>query len=423
MRFKPALGLTATVSGKQIKHYLMKKLNLITLSVLILLSSCQSKKNKSGSDVAGEKEINFQYRIEKNIYPINEKGENDSIAVTLTSRMNDFNVPGLSITVFDNNEILWSKGYGVKDKNSGKPVTENTLFQAASISKPVTSVAAFKLIEENKLSLDENVNSKLIRWQIPDNRFTKNEKVTARRIMSHTSGLGTYGFEGYKQQDSIPTLKQILQGSEITNSEPVRVIQKPGESEIYSGGGMTVLQMLMEDITGKEFSDLMNDLVLNPIQMHNSSFEYPLPGRFSGFTSIGYDEKGDVIDAGYHIYPEKAAAGLWSTSSDLALFMIALGKSYRGEDNSLLKQSSAQIMMTRVPNAGGTGIGIDGEGKSFRFRHTGGNAGFSCYAVSFAHTGRGVVIMTNSDNGFHLIHEIVRAVAREYNWPPMFMRE
>ncbi|HSO87797.1 MAG TPA: serine hydrolase domain-containing protein [Draconibacterium sp.] len=401
----------------------MKKLNLITLSVLILLSSCQSRKNKSGSNVARDKEINLQYRFENNIYPINEKGEDDSVMVTLTSRMNDFNVPGLSITVFDNNEILWSKGYGVKDKNSGKPVTENTLFQAASISKPVTSVAAFKLIEENKFSLDENVNSKLIRWQIPDNKFTKNEKVTARRIMSHTSGLGTNGFEGYKQQDSIPTLKQILQGSEITNSEPVRVIQKPGESEIYSGGGMTVLQMLMEDITGKEFSDLMNDLVLNPMQMHNSSFEYPLPERFIGLTSIGYDEKGNAIDGGYHIYPEKAAAGLWSTSSDLARFMIALGKSYRGEENSLLKQSSAQIMMTRVPNAGGIGIGIDGEGEAFRFRHSGGNAGFSCYAVSFANKGRGVVIMTNSDNGFHLIHEIVRAVAREYNWPPMFMRE
>ena len=127
---------------------MIKKLNLITLSVLILLSSCQSRKNKSGSNVAGDKEINVQYRIENNIYPINEKGENDSVAVTLTSRMNDFNVPGLSITVFDNNEILWSKGYGVKDKNSGELVTENTLFQAASISKPVTSVAAFKLIEK-----------------------------------------------------------------------------------------------------------------------------------------------------------------------------------------------------------------------------------------------------------------------------------
>lgn len=402
---------------------MIKKLNLITLSVLILLSSCQSRKNKSGSNVAGDKEINVQYRIENNIYPINEKGENDSVAVTLISRMNDFNVPGLSITVFDNNEILWSKGYGVKDKNSGELVTENTLFQAASISKPVTSVAAFKLIEENKLSLDENVNLKLIRWQVPDNKFTKNEKVTVRRIMSHTSGLGTSGFKGYKQQDSIPTLKQILQGSEITNSKPVRVIQKPGESKIYSGGGMTVLQMLMEDITGKEFSDLMNDLVLNPVQMHNSSFEYPLPERFSGLTSTGYDEKGNAIEGGYHIYPEKAAAGLWSTSSDLARFMIALGKSYRGEENGLLKQSSAQIMMTRVPNADGTGIGIDGEGKAFRFRHSGGNAGFRCYAVSFANTGRGVVIMTNSDNGFYLIHEIVRAVAREYNWPPMFMRE
>ena|SRR5690606_1490068 len=337
--------------------------------------------------------------------------------------MKALNVPGVSITVFDNNEILWSKGFGKKNKETGEDVSENTIFQAASISKPVASVAAFKLIEKNKFSLDEDVNSKLIRWKVPNNKFTQNEKVTPSRIMSHTSGLSTSGFQGYCQKDSIPTLIEILQGSEITNSEPIRVVQKPGESELYSGGGMEVLQMLMEDVSGEEFSQLLNDLVLNPTGMKSSSFKYPLPETLRNLTSNGYDDEGNVVCGGYHIYPEKAAAGLWTTPSDLARFMIALGKSYRGEDTSLLKQSSAQTMMTRVPNAGGIGVGIDGEGMAFRFRHTGGNAGFTCYAVSFATSGRGVVIMTNSDNGFPLIHEIVRTVAREYGWPPMFMRE
>lgn len=402
----------------------MNKINfgLITI-VVIALISCQSNKKKEIVDSSKDRETNIQYRIENNIYAIDENGKSDSLATTIQSRMKVLNVPGLSITVFDNNEILWSKGFGKKNKEMGEDVNENTIFQAASISKPVASVAAFKLIEEDKFSLNEDVNLKLKRWQVPNNEFTRNEKVTPSRIMSHTSGLSTSGFQGYNKKDSIPSLKEILQGSKITNSEPVRVVQKPGESELYSGGGMEVLQMLMEDTSGEEFSHLLEDLVLNPVGMNNSSFAYPLPEKLDKLTANGYDEKGKVIDGGYHLYPEKAAAGLWSNPTDLAHFMIALGKSYRGEDNSLLKQESAKTMMTRVPNAGGIGIGIDGEGKAFRFRHTGGNAGFVCYAVSFADTGRGVVIMTNSDNGFQLIHEIVRAVSKEYNWPAMWMRE
>lgn len=400
----------------------MKILKFGFLLLLITIFACQSKKIKDNSFLP-EINISTQELVENNIYRIDEDGNNDSVATTLESRMKELNVPGISITVFDNNEILWSKGYGLKNKETGEKVTKNTIFQAASISKPVASVAAFKLIEDNKLTLDENVNLKLKRWQVPDNEFTKEEKVTPSRIMSHTSGLSTSGFQGYCQKDSIPTLIEILQGSEITNSEPVQVVQKPGESELYSGGGMEVLQMLMEDVSGEEFPQLLNDLVLNPTGMKSSSFKYPLPKPLRNLASNGYDDKGNVICGGHHIYPEKAAAGLWTTPSDLAHFMISLGKSYRGEDISLLKQSSAQTMMTRVPNAGGIGIGIDGEGKAFRFRHTGGNAGFTCYAVSFADTGRGIVIMTNSDNGFPLIHEIVRAVSREYDWQPMFMRE
>ena len=398
----------------------MKIVKYSPLLILMIIWACQSKKDNG---LSSQHEISAQVLFENNFYRINEDGNNDSSAITLESRMEELNIPGVSITVFDNNQILWSKGYGLKNKETGEKVNENTVFQAASISKPVASVAAFKLIENHKLTLDENVNLKLKRWQVPDNEFTEKEKVTLSRIMSHTSGLGTSGFQGYCIKDSIPTLIEILRGSEITNSEPVRVVQKPGESELYSGGGMEVLQMLMEDVSGKEFHQLLDDLVLSPTGMKSSSFKFPLPEALRKLTSNGYDEHGNVVCGGYHIYPEKAAAGLWASPSDLARFMIALGKSYRGEDTGLLKQSTAETMMTRVPNAGGIGIGIDGEGKAFRFRHTGGNAGFTCYAISFANTGRGVVIMTNSDNGFPLIHEIVRAVSRAYGWPPMFMGE
>ncbi len=401
----------------------MKKMRSILIFISITILSCQSNKKKEVVAPPINDNIAIRKRIENNIHPIDENGKSDTIATTLESRMKTLNIPGTSITVFDDNKILWSKGYGKKNMQTGEDVNELTIFQAASISKPVTSVAAFKLIEENKFSLHEDVNSKLIRWKVPENEFTRTEKVTLQRIMSHTSGLGTSGFQGYNKKDSMPSLVEVLQGSSITNSEPVRVVQKPGESELYSGGGMEVLQLLMEDVSGKEFSQLLKDLVLNPAEMNHSSFAYPLPEKLSKLIAFGHDVNGNVIDGGYRLYPEKAAAGLWSTPTDLARFMIALGKSYRGEDSRLLSQASAQTMMTRVPNAGGIGIGIDGKGKAFRFRHTGGNAGFVCYAVSFADTGRGVVVMTNSDNGFPLIHEIVRAVSKAYNWPPMWMRE
>ena len=401
----------------------MSKIIFRLLVIALAFLSCNSNKTKKITDSTKDGEIAMRESVENNIYRIGENGKNDSTTTTLTSRMEALNVPGVSITVFDDNKILWSKGYGKKNKETGEDVNERTLFQAASISKPLASVAAFKLIERNILSLDENVNLKLDRWQVPDNEFTQIEKVTPRRIMSHTSGLSTSGFQGYNKRDSIPTLLEIVQGSEITNSEPVRVVQKPGASELYSGGGMEVLQMLMEDVTGEAFPKLLNTLVLDPTGMENSSFAYPLTERLQNLTANGYDENGYVVEGGYHIYPEKAAAGLWTNPTDLALFMIALGKSYRGENTVLLSQESAKTMMTRVPNAGGIGIGIDGKGKAFRFRHTGGNAGFVCYAVSFANTGRGAVVMTNSDNGFPLIHEIVRAISKAYNWPAMWMRE
>jgi len=402
----------------------MNKINFSLIILLISLLSCQTeKKKKTSTNSSIIKSNSLQNKVENNIYRIDKNGVNDSLSTTIESRMKELNIPGISITIFDNNEIIWAKGYGLKNKENNEKVNENTIFQAASISKPVTSVAAFKLIEQGKIQLDENVNIKLKRWQVPENEFTITEKVTARRIMSHTSGLGTSGFQGYNKKKSIPSLVQVLEGSKITNSDPVRVIQKPGEAEYYSGGGLQVLQLLMEDVSEQKLSELTENLIFKPIDMKSSSFNYPLPQKLNDLTTNGFDSNGKTINGGYHLYPEKAAAGLWTTPTDLAKFMIALGKSYRGENGGVLEQSSAQLMMKRVPNAGGTGIGIDGEGDSFRFRHTGGNAGFSCYAVSFANKGRGFVIMTNSDNGFPLNHEVARAISKAYNWPAMWMRE
>ncbi|MXR69886.1 serine hydrolase domain-containing protein [Shewanella insulae] len=395
------------------------KLNHSTLTMMFLaLVGCSVNNQES---TAANQQLARQQAFENTIRSIDSDGNSSALANTLKARMKAYGVPAVSIAVFDNNQVIWSKGYGKSDIASNQKVTTETLFQAASISKAVTSVAAFKMIQNSNFKLNQDVNLKLKRWQVPENQFTQQQKVTPSRIMSHTSGLNVSGFEGYAQNQTLPSVVQILQGSDLSNSPAVRVFQTPGESEYYSGGGMTVLQLLMEDTSEQPFSQLMQQLILKPLNMKQSSFEQP--NELQDQIAKGYDSQQTMIEGGYHLYPEKAAAGLWSTPTDLAKFMIALGKAYRGEDETLLSQQSARTMLTRVPGAGGTGIGIDGEADAFRFRHSGGNAGYTCYAVSFANSGRGFVVMTNSDNGFQLIHEISRAVSEVYGWPALWMRE
>ncbi|WKN45609.1 serine hydrolase domain-containing protein [Tunicatimonas pelagia] len=397
-----------------------KRLFCIVMFLVVL--GCETKKESTALEVETENSIAvIMNRVENNILPISKEGEMEEAPQTIASRMTKYNVVGLGIAVFDNNEIVWDKGYGLRNKNPNESVDSNTLFQAASISKPVASVVAFKLVEEKKLDLDENVNRKLVRWQIPDNQFTVREKVTLGRIMSHTAGLSTAGFDGYKKGTDLPTLDQILEGGSLSNSEPVRVIEEPGQSENYSGGGMTILQMLLEDVSEKDFAELANNLIFQPTGMHQSSFDYPLPEKLDSLTANGFSKNEEVIEGGYHVYPEKAAAGLWTTPSDLARFMLSVGRSYRGEKNGLINQATAQKMLTRVPGAGGMGFGIQGEGKSFRFRYSGRNAGFTCYAVSFADTGRGIVLMTNSDTSFPFLHELTKTISREFQWPEMWL--
>lgn len=394
--------------------------NFALAAVFLALVGCSANNQVS---TTSNQHLSQQQAFERTIRPIDSNGNSSASATTLTVRMNAYRVPAVSITVFDNNQIIWSKGYGKADIKLDRNTTSNTLFQAASISKAVTSVGAFKMIEHGDFALDEDVNLKLKRWQVPDNQFTQHQKVTPSRIMSHTSGLNVSGFEGYNTAQTTPSVVEILQGSELSNSPAVRVFQTPGASEHYSGGGMTVLQLLMEDTSRQAFASLMEQLILQPLDMSQSAFELHLPERRQSQIAKGYNSQGKMIAGGYHLYPEKAAAGLWSTPKDLAKFMLALGKAYRGEDEALLSQESAKTMLTRVPGAGGTGIGIDGKADAFRFRHSGGNAGYTCYAVSFADSGRGFVVMTNSDNGFQLIHEISRAMSETYNWPAMWMRE
>lgn len=351
-------------------------------------------------------------RIENSIVKLNKSGEEKGKPQPLLARMKELDVAGISIAVFEEGQIKWAKGYGVVDKNTAVNVDTSTLFQAASVSKPLTAVALMKLAEENKVRLDGDINEQLTGWKIPANKFTHETKVTARLIAGHMAGLSVQGFVGYKQTDKIPAVIDILNGVAPANSKPVRVIAKPGVKQQYSGGGFTVLQLLLEEKAKKPFSSLMKEMVLQPAGMNRSLFALQLPDSLQ--TRFA-KSNGNAANGGYNVYPEQAAAGLWTTPSDLAAFMINVGNSYR-EGKGILQQNTVKEMFTKQPGGNGTGFGIEGDGDDKRFGHWGGNVGYACYAVSFVESGKGIVVMTNSDNGFQLIKEVVRAVFKEYGW-------
>ncbi|HZS08089.1 MAG TPA: serine hydrolase [Blastocatellia bacterium] len=335
----------------------------------------------------------------------------------LTERMAQLKVPGVSVAVINDGKIEWAKGYGVVEAGGTQPVTVETMFQAASISKPVATMAALRLVEEGRLSLDEDVNQRLKSWKVPDNEFTKEKKVTLRRLASHSAGLTVPGFPGYAVDKEIPTAVQILDGEKPANTAPVRVDIPVGSKWRYSGGGITVMQLLMTDVTGKSFPDLMRELVLSKIGMTHSTYQQPLPKEMTGKAAVAHRLDGTPVIGKWHVYPEMAAAGLWTTPSDLARFAIELQKSRVGKSNKVLSQKMTGEMLTRQFESWGLGIGLEGEGRAASFSHGGSNMGFRCQLVAFSETGQGAVVMTNSDRGGQLATEILRGIAVEYNWP------
>ncbi|MGC1644379.1 MAG: serine hydrolase, partial [Candidatus Sulfotelmatobacter sp.] len=327
-----------------------------------------------------------------------------------------YKCPGLSVAVIDNFRIAWAKGYGVTEAGTQTPVTVHTLFQAGSISKPVAATGTLSLVEHGKLSLEENVNLKLKSWQVPDNEFTKEQKVTLRRILSHSAGLTVHGFPGYEVGTPIPTLVQIFNGEPPANTAPIRVDFVPGTKFRYSGGGVTIEQQLVIDVTGKPFPLFMRETVLDKIGMTDSTYEQPLPPARAVMTATGTRADGTLIPGKWHIYPEMAAAGLWTTATDLAKFGIEIALSKQGKANRVLSEATTQEMLKPQIEQIGLGFFLASHKNPEEFGHNGADEGFQALLIMFADTGKGVAIMANSDNGISVANALTQSVAKEYGW-------
>ena len=394
---------------------LLRIVIILAITVMLLVAgSCKSRP-------APEKPAADPARIgaaENALKPaLYEKGKPPA-AMNILDRMKHYRVPGVSVAVINEGKIEWAKGYGVKETGGQDPVTSETLFQAASISKPVTALGVLRLVEKGILDLDAPVNDKLVSWKVPENEFTKKEKVTLRRLLTHSAGLTVSGFPGYAATDPIPTIIQVLNGEKPANTPPIRVDMVPGSQWRYSGGGFLVTQLLVADVTGRPFPDYMKTTVLNPLGMDHSTFAQPLPPDKVDQAASGHEMNGEAVRGKWHVYPELPAAGLWTTPSDLCRLAIELQKSASGESHKVISREMAGKMLTPGTGNWGLGIGLGAPTTEERrsFSHGGGNKGFICMLFAFVHKGQGAVIMTNSDNGNSLVTEILRGLSSVYGW-------
>ncbi len=421
---------TEFIASKHIvitSHYIIRKIYLLHNN---LGGSCMSansilftKRLREDQQLEIEERIST---VENGLSPVVTIAGSERQFSNILSRMADLGIPGCSISVIESGQISWSKSYGVKQSGSDEPITVHTLFQAGSISKPITALGALMLVEQGKLDLDKPVNDYLkawrgerkIDWIIPENELAKKTPVTLRMLLSHRAGLTVAGFPGYEAGQSLPSIVQVLKGEPPAKTPPVIIDTEPGTKTRYSGGGTMIVQLLIEQIAATEnktFVLWMKENVLDRLGMEYSTFEQ----RSAEYT-IAYSHRGDsgIVPGGAIMYVESAAAGLWTTTSDLAKAVIAIQESMQGKP-SLLSCSMTKEMLKRQYEDGEYGLGpsISNLNGVLAFEHPGSGDGFAAHWYGHVDGSYGFVVMTNAYSGRSLIPEVIIAVQRAYGLP------
>jgi CubicO group peptidase (beta-lactamase class C family) len=339
---------------------------------------------------------------------------------TLADRMKFYNVKGLSIAVVHNYEVVWAKGYGWADESEKRPVTPETLFEPGSISKTLNAVGVLKLVQDGKLDLDTDINTYLKSWQFPYDSLSNNKKITLRHLLSHTAGLTVHGFPGYAMNAARPTVPQILDGLPPANTPAVRSAFEPGIRFQYSGGGTTISQLIVTDVTGQPYDVFMYKNVLKPMGMVNSFYTQPPAVEKQALCATGYHRDGSAVPGRFHVYPEQGAAGLWMTPTDLCRFIIATQKAYAGKTAGVLTPEMTRLQLAPAgENMPGLGVFLHDKNGTLYFEHSAGNEGFCGEFFGSMEDGNGVAVFLNS-NSFGILPEVVNSVARVYGWKEFY---
>lgn len=383
------------------------------IAFVFIVISCSHSKNKTKDSAyyrSTADSIHAQ-NIEGNLIPMYSVAGKVQ-RMTIPEMMKQDRIPGMSIAFVDHGEIAWTKHYGYANLEDSIPVSSETVFTGASLSKPITAVAALRLVESGQLNLDEDVNLTLKEWKVPETSFTEKEKVTLRRLINHSAGVKNDLWSSYLPGDSVPTLNQMLAGEAPSVDPATSVIREPGSSTKYSNPGYSVVQKLIMDVSDREFDEIIDELVFEPVGMESSSFTQPIPKNLRDRKAIGYTK--ELQPYPYRLFPFQAAGGIWTTPTDLAQFMISLLDDYYKGTNTLVSKEMSQTIFTK--DAMRYVFSLWNWGEDIVFLHYGSNQGFNCILYGSVDQNQGIVVMTNSDNSFGFFDYIQRAVNSEYEW-------
>jgi len=380
----------------------------------VAFTSCETQKS-----ITQKRIKSVEKGLLKAVYFTGEKPEKMSLA----ARMQFYRIPGLSIAFLDKYQIEWAKVYGQYDALKPDPLATDSLFQAGALSQPVAAAAALRFVEKGRLNLDDDLNTWLHSWKFPKEKLGEKNKITLRGLLSHSSGLSAQVFPGYSKKDTLPLLRNILEGEKPANSLPIWRDFKPGSGARYSESGYVLLQQLLIDLENKPFPEIMKETVFDPLEMKDSTFELPLPSDLSRRAAAGHLRDGQPIEGKWFNYPEMAAKGLWTTPSDYAAFIIEILQAAMGNSAKVISAESARAMLTPQVENRGFGFLVEGSGDELNFYLRGRTNGFSSYVIFYPAKGQGAVVMTNSDNGLLLVEELLRALSATYEWPHFKAKE
>ena len=396
--------------------------NLIVKSIiLVFLGSCSFQPKDSSTDNVNADCISLKDSFERKAQLENRirgqvkfLGEPENFS-SITTKMSEYNIPALSLAVLHQGKIEWADIYQNANFPQEQKLDCASIFQAASLSKPVTFLAAVRMNAAGEIDLDKNIQNYLKDFELPQGKQTAENPVTFRNIFSHTSGISAGGYQGYAKDLTVPSDLAILRGNEGVNTPAIEVISAPNEMLAYSGGGYTLAELALQDIYGEEFSNIMKKSILEPAGMQNSEFTQPLPDSKGNQVAKGHTQSGDVLDGGWRNHPEQAAAGLWSNAVDMAKFLIEIYKAYQGK-SSLFSQSDIQSILSHERDGHVYGFILNRTGDDISITHYGGNTGYRTGMTISLTSGNGLVYLTNSDNGGALGNELLLSASQVYNW-------
>ncbi|MFF4156739.1 amino acid adenylation domain-containing protein [Streptomyces sp. NPDC001678] len=343
-------------------------------------------------------------------------GTRPAVLPSPLATMAGHHVPGAAVALVADGQVRAVETYGVLEAGSDEPVTPDTLFQVASISKHVTALGVLALVGQGRLDLDEDIRHYLTGWRMPDTAPAPRR--TVRQLLGHLAGLSEGRYEGYERGGPVPTLQEILDGAAPAVTAPVRGELPPGTVFRKSGSHYAVLERILTDVTGAPLPELMRDLVLEPLGMTGSSFDQAFPERSGRPVARGHDEKGVRVPGGWRVHPAAAATGLWTTAADLAKVLLEVQRAHRGEPTALLDRAlTAELLAAHPGSFYGLGTVVDDSTPDVMVGHGGETVGYRAMAFSRLRSGSGLVVLTNGEQGKEVVKFLGRALVHDDEAP------